>query len=239
MEIIDKLEVFSRLDELRTAVYGEPVLILPDTFLLKFPKHEHRFGNAYMIRHRNQKDIVLIDAVREEHKSAIESYKESGYEIKAILLTHRDLSGQSYKPIHEIAEDLNTNYFIHSLDSGSDDKALDITGYNDVFKEFDLSVFHTPGHTPGSVTIFCGINKALFTGDSAVGSPYENDDYYFDRPIIKSEQDDLALRESWMSMSVEFEHVLPLHGKPQFDLNEQQRKDILRNLIKTESTKSL
>ena len=55
-----KVDVFSRLDALRTAVYGDSVKILDDTFLMKFPKHEHRFGNAYAIRHQNRKDLVLI-----------------------------------------------------------------------------------------------------------------------------------------------------------------------------------
>ncbi len=239
MEIVDKIDVFSRLDELRTAVYGEPVLILPDSFLLKFDKHQHRYGNGYVIRHRNRRDLVLIDAVRPEHQSTLERYKKDGYKIKAILITHRDIVKQAYKPLHEIAEEFDSNYFIHSLDSDDNDHALNITGYHDVFKDFDLSVFHTPGHTSGSVIIYCGINKALYTGDSAVGSPYESDKYYFERPPIESDQNDLALRESWMSISVDFEHILPLHGKPQFDLSEQERIQIMRNLVKEESTKSL
>jgi glyoxylase-like metal-dependent hydrolase (beta-lactamase superfamily II) len=234
----DKIEVFSRLDELRTAEFGTSVKILPDTFLLKFDKHRHRFGNGYAIRHRNGKDLVLIDTVRKEHKVELSRFRENGYNIKAILLTHSDLIGQAFASLSEIAKICDTQIYIHPLDSQSTG-ALDITGYHDIFKEFDLSIFHTPGHTSGSVVIYCGINRALFVGDSAVGSPYDTDSYYFERPVIESDQKDLALTESWRSMSIEFEHILPLHGKPQFDLSDLDRSGILRNLTKSEATKNL
>ncbi|MGB3591382.1 MAG: MBL fold metallo-hydrolase [Nonlabens sp.] len=239
MEIIDSVEVFSRLDELRTAVFGNPVKILPDTFLLKFDKNHYRFGNGYVLKHRNQRDLVLIDAVKEEHRETLQRYVENGFKIKAILITHRDLLEQAYKPVKDIARDLDTNYFIHPLDSNGDDRALDITGYHDTFKAFDLSIFHLPGHTNGSVVIYCGLNKALFTGDSAVGSEYGLDEYYFERPPMESAEKDLALRESWKSLSVDFAHILPLHGKPQFDLSSEQKNQIIISLTKKEQTENL
>ncbi|WP_124980380.1 MBL fold metallo-hydrolase [Nonlabens xiamenensis] len=238
MDKDDNVDIFTRLDELRTAVFGQSVKILPDTFLLKFEKLENRFGNAYAIRHRNRKDLVLIDTVRKEHEQELVRFRESGYDIKAILLTHSDLIGQSFDTLSNIANRFETQVYIHPLDSQSTG-ALDITGYHDVYKEFDLSIFHTPGHTSGSIVIYCGINKALFVGDSAVGAPYDNNAYYFERPIIENPQNDLALTESWRSMSIEFEHFLPLHGKPQFDITELERMSILRNLTKTEPTKTL
>lgn len=238
MEILGKENIFSRLDELRTATFGSSVKILPDTFLLKFDKYQFRFGNGYIIRHRNNRELVVIDAVRKEHKEELARLVESGYNIRAILLTHSDLIDQAYAPLKSIMSELDTQIYIHSLDMQSTD-CRDITSYDDVFKEFDLSIFHTPGHTGGSVVIYCGIHKTLFAGDSAVGAPYESDDYYFDRPIITSDSKDFALSESWRSIVVEFQHLLPLHGKPQFDINDVQRDDILRRLTREEATKSL
>jgi glyoxylase-like metal-dependent hydrolase (beta-lactamase superfamily II) len=238
MENADKIEVFSRLDELRTAVFGKAVKILPDTFLLKFDKHTHRFGNGYVLRQKNRKDIVLIDAVRKEHKEEIARLRESGYDIKAILLTHSDLLDQAYASVAELKEELNTNIYIHPFDRHGHD-AENIMVTNDVFDAFGLKVFHTPGHTKGSVVIYCDFNKALFTGDSAIGSKYEDDDYYFERPPLESHQKDLGLQESWRTITEEFEHVLPLHGKPQFEIDDEQRTQIMRNLTKEQPTKSL
>ncbi|AZQ44364.1 MBL fold metallo-hydrolase [Nonlabens ponticola] len=238
MEQVDRIDVYSRLDELRTAVFGESVKILPDTFLLKYDKHVHHFGNGYMLRHKNRHDIILIDAVIKEHKEEIARFRESGYHIKAILLTHADLISQAYDDVDNIAKDLDTTIYIHPLDKNNTQLAA-IDEPNDVFDAFGIKVYHTPGHTKGSVAIYCEFNKALFTGDSAIGSPYEKDEYYFERPPIASEQADLGLRESLRSISVDFEHLLPLHGKPQFEIDDEERERIMRNLTKEESTKNL
>jgi glyoxylase-like metal-dependent hydrolase (beta-lactamase superfamily II) len=233
-----KLDLYTRLDLLRTAVYGKSVKILEDTFLLKSPKDAHRFGNAYAIRHQNRKDLILIDAVREEHKMELSRLRESGYNIKAILLTHAGLIDQAYTELSEIAREFETQIFIHPLDS-KQTQTIDITGFHDVYIDFDLSIFHMPGHTSGSVVIYSGVSGALFTGDSAVGSPYEMDDYKFSRPVITNKDNDLALRESWRSISVDFIHMLPLHGKPEFDLSAEQRNEIMNQLITLTPTKTL
>jgi glyoxylase-like metal-dependent hydrolase (beta-lactamase superfamily II) len=225
-----KLDIFSRLDLLRTAVYGDAVRILPDTFLLKFPGRNGNMGNGYAIRHHNGKDLVLIDTISKEHKLELARFRESEYNINAILLTNGNLIDQAYTELSEIAAENDTQIFVHPLDS-KQSQAVDITGYHDVYTHFDLSVFHTPGFTGGAIVVHCGLNGALFTGDSAVGSDYSTDEYIFRRPGIDNEQNNLALRESWRSISVDFDHMLPLQGKPQFDLTEQQRKHILNQLI--------
>ncbi len=238
LDTVGHLDVFSRLDALRTAVYGDSVKILHDTFLLKFPKREQRYGNGYAIRHQNRKDLVLIDTVNREHHGELVRFRESGYNIKGLLLTNKNLISQAYTELSDIARELKTEIYIHPLDSPVTN-SIDITGYHDFLQDFDLTVFHTPGNTSGSVMIFSGASGALFTGDSAIGSPYEADEYFFERPPISKDESDLALRESWKSISVDFKHILPLHGKPQFDINLEKRKQILNNLIKTERTKYL
>ncbi|WP_194852527.1 MBL fold metallo-hydrolase [Nonlabens antarcticus] len=235
---MDKIDIFSRLDELRTAVYGKPVKILPDTFLMKFEKNENREGNGYVMRHKNRQDIIIIDGIREEHRDELTRLKESGYNVKAVLLTNVDMLDKTYADLETIKEDLGADIYIHDLDNKGG-AFKNITSNPEVFQDFGLKIIHTPGHTNGSVIIYCDFNKALFTGDSAVGSPYKEDDYYFDRPIIENDQKDLGLRESWRTITEEFEHILPLHGKPQFDLTDDERTTILRNLIKDESTKKL
>ncbi len=238
----EKIEIFSRLDELRTAIFGTVHKILPETFLMKTEKFQHRFGNTYAVRHTNGKEIILVDAVRPENKMALQGFLEKGYKISAVLLTHGDLLAQAYGSMAQIKEDLGgAPIFIHPLDMHGQEKDLkDITAKHDVLKHFDISIFHFPGHTGGSAIIHSGLNGGmLFTGDSAIGSRYELDDYSFVRPIIEEHTKDFGLAESWKNFDSDFEHVLPLHGKPQFDLEEDDRHTILRKLAQDEPTTSL
>ncbi|GAA0871689.1 hypothetical protein GCM10009117_08350 [Gangjinia marincola] len=237
----EKLKVFSRLDQLRTAVYGHPEKILSDTFLMKIPKHVYRFGNTYAIRHLDYQKILLIDAVRPENKEALQHFKDSGYEIAGIVLTHGDLLDQAYTSLDEIANEWDTTIYMHLMDAKNQSGAVeDVMTEPDALKAFGLKVYHMPGHTSGSIMLYTGINEGmLFTGDSAVGSPYESDEYYFERPPITNEQTDYGLIEAWRSFNEPVRHMLPLHGKPQFDMTDQQQADMIRNLIKDEPTKSL
>lgn len=238
----EKIEIYSRLDELRTAVFGTVHKILPETFLMKTKKFQHRFGNTYAVRHTNRKEIILIDAVRPENKEALQGFLSKGYTISAILLTHGDLLAQAYASMEQIKKDVGgAPIFIHPLDMHSQSKSLkDITAKHQVFKHFDLDVFHFPGHSGGSVVIRSGINGGMiFTGDSAIGSPYEQDDYSFVRPVIQEHTKDFALAEAWKGFAADFEHFLPQHGKPQFDLDEDERHTILRKLARDEPTLSL
>lgn len=231
------IEVLSRLEKLRAASSGDTVKILPNMWLLKSGPDQGAYNNAYAIRHKNRRDILLIDAVRPEHKSEIARFRESGYNIKAILLTNGHMIDHAYADLSDISEELDTQIYIHPLDS-KQTNTIDINGYQEVFTAFDLSIFHTPGYTSGSVVIYCGINGVLLTGASAVGSAYDSDTYAFYRPVITNNDNDIALRESWRSVSVRFEHLLPLSGKPQFDITEEQYLQIMNQLIQITPTKN-
>lgn len=231
----EKIDIFSRLDELRTAVFGTVHKILPETFLMKTGKSKDRFGNTYAIRHTNRTEIVLIDAVLPENKKALQGFLKKGYKISAVLLTSGEVLEKSYAPIEQIKKDLKgAPVFIHPLDMQGQEKELkDITSKPQVFKHFDISIYPFPGGTGGSVLIRSGLNGGmLFTGDSAIGSPYEDDSYSFERPSLNDETEDFGLAESWKNFEDDFEHFLPRHGKPQFELEEETRDDILRSLGK-------
>lgn len=179
------------------------------------------------------------------HEDSIENIQEllqDGFTVSALLLTHSDLVDQSYTSMKQLSQDLGgAPIFIHPLDSKKSASDLeDILQKNEIFDRFAISVYHTPGHTGGSVMIHSKINNGmLFTGDSAVGSPYDVDQYYFERPPIADETRDQGLAKSWSVFTKPFKHILPLHGKPQFGLTEGDQIDIILNLSKNEPTKSL
>ena len=230
------------LSEIKEADYGERILIVPDTFLLKVAKFRYRYGNSYMIRHINRKEILLIDVVHESSKNTIDELISDGYDIQALLLTHGDLIDQAYTNMSQLSRDLNSApIFAHPLDSKKSSADIkDIMKSNAIFEKFSLEVYHAPGHTGGSVLLYTPINGGmLFTGDSAVGSPYDNEKFYFERPPIEETSMDSGLAASWKFFRKPFKHILPLHGKPEFNLSEGRQKDILLNLSKNEKTDSL
>ncbi len=232
----------SIVEELKNKKVGERTLILPDTFLVKVAKHRYRTGNSYIIQHLDRKELLLIDVVHQDSQKAIQQLIQDGFDIVGLLLTHSDLIHQSYTNMKKLSEDLgDIAIYIHPLDSGSQGDFLkNILEPNEVFNKFSISIDHLPGHTGGSVVIHSEINNGmLFAGDSAVGSPYEKEEYYFERPPIANQSQDIGLAQHWKNYTKPFKHMLPLHGKPQFNLSEGQQKDIIINLSKDEPTKTL
>ncbi len=227
------------IETLRNLNFGFLLKILPNVHLIKVDKHQYRYGNMYIIKHPNRKSLVLIDAVRPESKIAMERFIKDDYTVDAVLLTHSDLIDQAYGDLEEISTNLgNPTFYIHPKDvkSGWED-AQDIMTVPSAFSDYELNVFHFPGHTPGSSVVYSGLNNGMvFSGDSAIGSNYEKEAYYFDRPPNNADE---ALRESWQQFNKEFSHFLPLHGKPEFTLSRKRQDEILQHLRKQEPTKSL
>lgn len=229
------------LEKFLTTEPGTIFQILDNVYGIKADRHQYRYGNMYVIVHKEEKKLLLIDAVREESIRPMKNWIANGYSISAVFLTHKDLLGQAYASIHQISEDLgDAPIFIHPADTPENSADLfDITCAVDITTDFDVQVFHSPGHTSGSIIIYSELNDGiLFTGDSAVGSPYEDEQYYFERPPNETSEDN-KLIHFWQNFHLPFKHILPLHGKPQFQLNDLQRDYILSNLRKPEKTESL
>ncbi len=240
--ISSNISYSSIIEELKNKKVGERTLILPDTFLVKVAKFRYRTGNSYIIQHLDRKELLLIDVVHQDSQEAIQRLIQDGFSIAGLILTHSDLIHQSYTTMKKLSENLgNAAIYIHPLDAGSDgDFVKNFLEPNDVFDKFSLSINHFPGHTGGSVIIHSEINNGmLFTGDSAVGASYDSNEYYFERPPVSNRSKDIGLAHHWKNYTKPFAHMLPLHGKPQFDLSEGQQKDIIIKLSKDEPTKTL
>lgn len=228
-----------KIEKLRNLEFGNPKNILPNVYLIKVDKHQFRYGNMYIIKHPTRKSLLLIDAVRPESKNALNDFMATGYSIDSVLLTHSDLIGQAYGSLDEISTNLGgTSIYIHPNDIKSRwEDARDIMSAASQFSDYKIEVHHFPGHTPGSSIIYSGLNGGMvFSGDSAVGSNYEKEEYYFDRPPNKADD---GLRECWSNFEKDFQHFLPLHGKPEFTISRKRRERILQNLSKEEPTKNL
>jgi hydroxyacylglutathione hydrolase len=155
-----------------------------------------RFGtNSYLVMDEDTKDAVIIDA-NFEPKAVVELARKVGANIRAVLLTHTDVDHIAGLPtlleefgavpvaVHDAERDVVVGgkplrrEFATELPRVENVKSL---SEKDHFRvgSLDFEVLHTPGHSPGGVTLKIG--NVLFTGDAlfagSIGrSDFENSD---------------------------------------------------------------
>ena len=142
------------------------------------------FGtNAYIIICPKTRDSMLIDAPAE---ASTIMKKLEGTNPKYILLTHNHLD--HIGALSELRSKLKVSLAAHTLDTGnlpSPPEILLSDGDMISLGSLKFEVFHTPGHTPGSLCFKVG--RYLLAGDTIFpggpGKTWSPDDF---RQIIKS-----------------------------------------------------
>ncbi len=121
------------------------------------------FGtNSYIILAQNSHDAVLIDAPDEANR-ILERLK--GTNLRYILLTHNHMD--HIGAISLLKQRLKVPLAAHPLDAQNLSCPADVLlsdGDVITFGNLELQVFHTPGHTPGSLCFLLG--NYLFSGDT-------------------------------------------------------------------------
>lgn len=235
MKKVDKMEVLNSqsAEYIEQGETGKFLKLIPDTFIIKGAEREDGVHQGYAIRHLNRKDIILIDVVEEATREAVKKLVTDGYNIKGILISNNLVYKTAYADVKTLSEDAGgAPVYLHPRISPKDgDKVKDITGRNDIIKNFGLTITDLPGNGGGSVLIYSDINDGmLFTGADAEGSPYDSDLNTFTRPKLDNQNDEYGLAESWGAYVMPFTYLFPLCGKPAFNIDEGQRGDILGKL---------
>ncbi|MEA2656850.1 MAG: hydroxyacylglutathione hydrolase [Chloroflexota bacterium] len=151
-----------------------------------------RFGtNSYLVMDEDTKDAVIIDA-NIEPQLIVELARKRGANVRALLLTHTDVDHIAGLPVlleefgaipvavhdaerevvvegkplrREFATELPRVENVTSLA----EKTHFIAG------SLDFEVLHTPGHSPGGVTLKIG--NVLFTGDALFAGSIGRSDF--------------------------------------------------------------
>jgi len=239
MKIVDKLDKLEELDTqtpefITQGETGKFLKLLPDTFIIKGEAGKDGFNQGYAIRHQNQQDIILIDVIEKATKEAVKKWVADGYNIKAILISNTSVIKNAYADLKTISKDAGgAPIYAHPMTTVKEDfKIKDITANkNELFKSFGLTIFNLPGNGGGSVIIYSDINEGmLFTGEDALGSPYDSELNEFTRPQINSKNDEYGLAQSWSEFEQPFSYLFPLRGKPGYNLEEEDQSAILNKL---------
>ena len=151
---------------------------------------DSRFGtNSYLVEDGETHDAVVIDANLEPERM-VELARERGVNVKAILLTHTDLD--HIAGIHELREAFGeVPVGVHEaerfvLEEGKPlrrefgpiaTKVDGIVTFGDTYRagSLEFEVLHTPGHSPGGVTL--KIDGYLFTGDALFAGTVGRSDF--------------------------------------------------------------
>lgn len=147
--------------------------------------------NSYLVEDEDTRDAVIIDA-NIEPRDMIQLVGRRGVKVKAVLLTHTDVDhigglpdliealGPVQVAVHEAERDvvmggkpLRRQFAFNFPPVAGTDDLAEGTAYRAGSLEFE--VLHTPGHSPGGVSLKIGDN--LFTGDALFAGSIGRSDF--------------------------------------------------------------
>jgi hydroxyacylglutathione hydrolase len=153
---------------------------------------DRQFGtNSYLVEDVDTHDAVVIDA-NLEPEQMIELVRERGAKVKAILLTHTDIDHVGGLPalleafgsipvaVHDAERDVVTEGKPLRREFGASTGRVENVvslAEGETFRAGTLAfeVLHTPGHSPGGVTLKIGDN--LFAGDALFAGSIGRSDF--------------------------------------------------------------
>ena len=153
---------------------------------------DRRFGtNSYLVEDEETHDAVVVDS-NLEPDLAIEVARDRGAQVKAIVLTHTDLDhiaglhelreafGDVPIAVHEAEREVVAEGKPLRREFGPIATQLDHVEHlveGEVYRagSLEFEVLHTPGHSPGGVTL--KIDGYLFTGDALFAGSIGRSDF--------------------------------------------------------------
>jgi hydroxyacylglutathione hydrolase len=147
--------------------------------------------NSYLVMDEDTHDAVIIDA-NMEPRLIVDLARKTGAEVRAVLLTHTDVDHIAGLPV--LLEEFGAiPVAVHDAERAglAEGKPLrtefameaprvdNLTSLNDHEHyragSLDFEVLHTPGHSPGGVTLKIG--NLLFTGDALFAGSIGRSDF--------------------------------------------------------------
>jgi glyoxylase-like metal-dependent hydrolase (beta-lactamase superfamily II) len=151
-----------------------------------------RFGtNSYLVMDEDTKDAVIIDA-NFEPKLIVELARKRGANVRALLLTHTDVDHiaglpvllEEFGAIPVAVHDAEREVVVEGKPLRREfatelPRVEKVTSLGEMAHfaagSLDFEVLHTPGHSPGGVTLKIG--NVLFTGDALFAGSIGRSDF--------------------------------------------------------------
>jgi hydroxyacylglutathione hydrolase len=147
--------------------------------------------NSYLVEDQDTRDAVVIDA-NLEPELMVDLVRRRGSNVRAIILTHTDIDhiaglerlrkefGEVPIAVHEAEREVVQTgrplrrEFARELPAFENVELL-VPGHAYRAGSLELAVLHTPGHSPGGVTL--AIDSSLFTGDALFAGSIGRSDF--------------------------------------------------------------
>jgi hydroxyacylglutathione hydrolase len=145
--------------------------------------------NSYLVMDEDTHDAVIIDA-NFEPRLIVDLARKAGAEVNAVLLTHTDVDhiaglpalleefGQIPVAVHSTEQaGLEEGKPLRSEWAVEGPRIANVNSLNDRYRagSLEFEVLHTPGHSPGGVTLKIG--NLLFTGDALFAGSIGRSDF--------------------------------------------------------------
>jgi glyoxylase-like metal-dependent hydrolase (beta-lactamase superfamily II) len=120
-------------------------------------------NNVYLLTDRRSSRVLLIDAANDADRILQEI---QGVEVAAIVTTHGH--SDHWQALDQIADATGAPTYLHPADRGMVPRPSDYIaedGQRVLFGSAEVTLIHTPGHTPGSTCVLLG-DHHLFSGDT-------------------------------------------------------------------------
>ena len=180
--------------------------------------------NCYIVQDEKTKETMVIDPGGSPDK-IIEMLDTIKAKVKYILLTH--CHGDHISAVGPVKEKFGGTILIHRADKdGLEDTGINLTDHiglkgltiegdariddDDLIHvgDIEFKVIHTPGHTCGSICLYCEKEKMLFAGDTLFRGAWGRTDL----PTSSFEQIIDSITKKLMTLPEET-IVYPGHGK--------------------------
>jgi hydroxyacylglutathione hydrolase len=153
---------------------------------------DRRFStNSYLVMAEDTKDAVIIDA-NFEPEAIVDVARKAGANVRAILLTHTDVDHiaglpallAEFGPIPVAVHDAERHVLVDGTPlrhefAAEPPRVENVTSLSEQADyqagSLDFEVLHTPGHSPGGVTLKIG--NLLFTGDALFAGSIGRSDF--------------------------------------------------------------
>ena len=136
--------------------------------------------NCYLVENEETKELVIIDPAVCTN-TLIQHIKQSGYQPKAILLTHGHFD--HVMGINALVDAFGISVYLHEKEQqllGSPELNLSYTRESYSYKQgiglkdgtllevagFRIQIIHTPGHTAGGCCYYLAEDEVLISGDT-------------------------------------------------------------------------
>ena len=121
--------------------------------------------NCYILED-DQTNLAAVIDPGDEPELIQEALEKEGVEVRYLLLTHGHYDHTTAVPaLHRVYP--QADIYIHQADAnGAGSTLFPLADEGDVIRlgDHEIQVLHTPGHSPGSVTL--KVEDVLFTGDT-------------------------------------------------------------------------